>query len=167
MRLRFAVALAGLAIMSAAPPALATANTTPATNAAVEPVSFDGTWQGTIYFDKEGFLADTSTPVTGVRFRIEIHDVVVRVFIEEDGAFKESKPGRYHIAPLSANAVIFATDEDEGNWVESWSFVVTVKGKDLMIAEYTRLVNNVSVPHGEKGSEFATRGAGEFSRVTP
>jgi hypothetical protein len=160
-------ALAASIALFGATPMIAMAETVPAQDAAAKPVSLDGTWQGTIHFDKEAFIAETSTPAAGRRFRIEIHDVVVRVFFEEDGAFKEVKPGMFHIAPVSASAVIFATEESEGNWVESWAFVITAKTKDLMIVNYTRLVNNVSVPHGEKESEFATRGAGEFARVTP
>lgn len=129
--------------------------------------SFDGVWQGVINFDKEAFLANTSTPDSGTTFRIEIRDVLVRVFVQDNGVFNESKAGRFHIAPVSANAVIFATDEDPGNWVETWAFVVTKKDANTLIVEYSRLVNNVATPLGEKESKFATRGAGEFSKVTP
>jgi hypothetical protein len=167
MRRDFAATLTVLAMFLGATPALATAQTTPAAGAPTEPASLDGTWQGTIHFDKEAFLADTSTPAAGVRFRIEIHDVVVRVFIEENGTFTEAKPGMFHIAPVAANAIIFATQQGNDAWLESWCFVVTAKSRDLMIVEYTRLVNNYTMSHDEKGADFATRGAGEFSRVTP
>jgi hypothetical protein len=165
MKSGLAATFAGLIAFSGATSAFATAQTGPAADVPAEPASLDGTWQGTIHFDKEGFLADTSTPAAGIRFRIEIHDVVVRVFVEEDGAFDEAKPGMFHIARVSANAVIFATQEGDDAWLESWCFVVTAKSKDLMIVEYARLVNNFGVPHGEKESDFATRGAGEFSRM--
>jgi len=127
--------------------------------------SLDGKWQGVINFDKEAFLAKTSTPDTGVTFRIEVDDSVVRVFVQQDGSFEEAKPGRFHIAHVSTNAVIYATDEDLGIWVESWAFVVTKKDANTLIVEYTRLVNNVATPLSEEGSKFATRGAGEFKRV--
>ena len=108
--------------------------------------SFDGLWQGVIKFDKEAFLADTSTPPAGKTFRLEIHDVVVRVFAEEGGTMTEAKPGKFHIAQVDANAVIFATDSDPGAWVESWVFVITKKDDNALIAEYSRLVNNVATP---------------------
>ncbi len=128
--------------------------------------SLDGVWQGTINFDKEAFLAKTSTPDAGTVFRIEIDDSVVHVFVQHNGSFEEAKPSRFHIAHVSVSAVIYATDEDPGAWVESWAFVVTKKDANTLIVEYSRLVNNVEVPPNEDGSKFATRGAGELSKVS-
>jgi hypothetical protein len=137
---------------------------------AEETLSFDGNWQGLIFFDKETFLAETSTPTAGQTFRLEIHGDVVRVFIVASDGAEESKPGAYHIAAVSANAVIYATtssinDDGEG-WVESWAFVVTRKNSDTLVAQYVRLVNNVHLAPDEKESKFAARGAGELKLVT-
>lgn len=129
-------------------------------------VPFDGTWEGTIVFDKEAFLVATSTPAEGLPMRIEIHDAVVRVFVKEGDDFVESKPGLFHIAPVQANAVIFATEASPGDgWVESWVFVVTQKDDHTLIVEYSRLVNNVGTPLTDPSSKFGTRGVGEFERV--
>jgi len=137
------------------------------TAAADDAPSFDGTWEGIIHFDKEAFLVESSTPAAGLPFRLDIHGAVVRVFIREDHGFVEAKPGAFHIAPVSANAVIFATDAaPDDSWVESWTFTVTRKGDSLFV-EYSRLVNNTGAPEGEKGSHFATRGEGEFKIVQP
>ncbi len=128
---------------------------------------FDGTWEGIIHFDKEAFLLESSTPAAGTAFRLEIHGPVVRVFFREKDDFEEAKPGLFHIAPVSANAVIFASDASaDGAWVETWTFAVTRKGPSLFV-EYQRLVNNLGVPEGQAGSHFATRGEGEFKIVKP
>jgi hypothetical protein len=167
MRPVLAAALAGSIALLGAAPALATAQTSSAAAPAAEPAPLDGTWEGRIVFDKEAVLNESATPSAGAKFRIQIDDVVVRVFVEENGVFNEAKAGTFHIARVSSNAVIFSTQDGNDAWLESWCFVVTAKTKNLMIVEYSRLVNNYIVPHGQDGSEFATRGAGEFSRVTP
>jgi hypothetical protein len=129
-------------------------------------VPFDGVWAGTIVIDKEALLVASSTPAEGLPMRIEIHDAVVRVFIKEGDAFVEVKPGLFHIAPVEANAVIFATEASyTAGWVESWAFVVTQKDDHTLIVEYSRLVNNVGAPSSDPDSKFGTRGVGEFVRL--
>jgi hypothetical protein len=129
-------------------------------------VPFDGTWAGTIVIDKEALLSATGTPPAGIPMRIEIHDAVVRVFIKEGDAFAEVKPGLFHIAPVEANAVIFATEASLADgWVESWVFLVTQKDDHTLIVEYSRLVNNVGAPLSDEDSKFGTRGVGEFVRL--
>jgi hypothetical protein len=100
--------------------------------------------------------------------RIEIHGVVVRVFAQDGSNFQEVMPGGFHIAPVQANAVIFATDfAQQGGWVETWAFAVTLKDDHTLIAEYSRIVNNVGVPADQPESKFAARGTGEFKRAAP
>jgi hypothetical protein len=123
-------------------------------------VSFDGVWEGTIFFDKEAFLSSTGTPNTGVKYRLAISGPVVRTFIEESGNFVELKPGLFHIAPVETNA---APD----SWVESVVFTVTQKDAKTLIVQLSRVVNNRTLALSDKESKFATRGAGEFSKVTP
>ena len=130
-------------------------------------VPFDGVWEGTIVFDREALLTATGTPAAGIPMRIEIHDAVVRVFVKDGNDYSEAKPGLFHIAPVSANAVIFATQESpEDGWVESWVFVVTQKNEHTLIVEYSRLVNNVGTPLSDPNSKFGTRGMGEFELVS-
>jgi len=133
---------------------------------AAESVSFNGSWQGKIFFDKETFLAETSTPTSGLDIRIKVADEVVRVFFVTPTGPEESMVGAYHIAPAHENAVIYATEvAQDGPWVETNVFVVTQKDKDTWIVQYVRVVNNVHLPLSERDSKFAARGAGEFKRV--
>lgn len=137
---------------------------------AQEATNFDGTWEGAIHFDKEAFLTEASTPTAGVFFRIVIHGPVVDVFHGDSSKFTISKPGKFHIAPVADNAVIFATEtaKPDEAWTESWVFVVTKKNDRTLIAEYVRLVNNNS--GSEKPDEnvkFATRGEGELKLTGP
>jgi hypothetical protein len=136
-------------------------------------MSFDGVWQGVIHFDKEAFLSKEGTPADGTTFRIEIHGPVVRVFYIEPtgpGELQEFMPGAFHIAPVISNAVIFGTHFAPPSslyWVETWVFTTTLKDQNTLLVQYSRVVNNVGMPPDQDGSKFATRGYGEFKRVSP
>ncbi|HEY0300964.1 MAG TPA: hypothetical protein VGC36_06515 [Rhizomicrobium sp.] len=127
----------------------------------------DGRWQGVVTFDKEAFLAETSTPAAGTTFRIEIDDSIVRVFVLKNGGLVETKPGLFHIAAAATNAVIYANEAtpEANGWVESRVFVVTPKDDDTLIVQYVRVVNNRGLPGSDPQARFATRGAGAFGRV--
>jgi hypothetical protein len=137
------------------------------TQAATQVHPFDGRWEGTIVFDKEAILSATGTPAAGILMRIEVHDSVVRAFINDGNGYSEVMPGMFHIAPVSANAVIYATEASASDgWVESWVFLVTQKDEQTLLVEYSRLVNNIGTPLSDPNSKFGTRGMGEFRRIT-
>jgi hypothetical protein len=131
-----------------------------------EPANFDGMWEGKIFFDKEAFLAATSTPAAGTPVRIEIHGVVVRVFMDDGTGFSEAMPGSFHIAPVMGNATIFGTSFSDV-WTETWVFVITHKDPDALLVNYTRVVNNDGVPLTDPYSKFSTRGYGELKKSAP
>lgn len=126
------------------------------------PVPFDGTWNGTLFFDKQGFPATGSAPPASMNLRIDIHGEVVRVFINEDGRLAEVKPGMFHIAPVAANAVIYATEAGGGEWDETWDFAVTQKDARTLLVEYVRVVNNLGMRPSEPESRFGSHATGEF-----
>jgi hypothetical protein len=130
----------------------------------------NGLWQGVINFDKEAFLSQNGTPAEGRAYRIAIDGEDVHLFLAHDGGFFENAEGAVHIAQVKSNAVIYATafsppSADGVYWVETWTFTVTLKDADTLLAEYVRVVHNVGVPAGAESASFATRGAGEFKRV--
>ena len=150
------------------------------TETAVQPeaqVTFDGTWQGDIRFDKEGLLSQWGTSAIGETIKIDIHDAAVRVYLkspnDETGVFEEFMPGAFHIAPVMSNAVIFGTHysrpKEAGGiyWIETWTLIVAFKDNDTLLVNYARVVNNVGMPLDQEGSKFAIRGVGEFKRIAP
>jgi hypothetical protein len=60
-----------------------------------------------------------------------------------------------------------AGEDDDGLWVETWSFAMTLKDTDHMIVHWTRVVNNVDMPPAKKGSKFSSVGMGELVRKGP
>jgi hypothetical protein len=69
---------------------------------------------------------------------------------------------------LATNAVATAIDsgnDEDGSWVETWSFVMTLKSPDKMIVHWTRVVNNMDMPVDLKASKFSAAGMGELNRA--
>jgi hypothetical protein len=55
--------------------------------------------------------------------------------------------------------------DNEGTWVETWAYVVTLKSRDTLIANFYRVVNNVDLPLSVDHSKFSEAQAGELSRT--
>jgi len=133
--------------------------------------TLDGTW--------EGSLTVVAVPTTvGARpytVRIVIDGTNAHVFAHDTpggpfaaGSFQEVKPGKFHVARLGPNAIVASMDsgrDAEGTWVETWSFVVTLKQRDRLITNLYRVVNNVDMPPGANQSKFTEAEAGELVRT--
>ena len=89
---------------------------------AADPPSLDGQWQGVIKFEKDAFLADSSTPAAGTVMRIVIDGKDAHVFVlQPPGVFDEERPGLFRVARSQSNALIFTIVHalpDSGTWVE-------------------------------------------------
>ena len=133
--------------------------------------SYNGVWTGAVkcLYDP-GIWPDDDCDIG---LRLEIADKVLR--IRETTRTKKGKetasdldPARFHFAVLGTNAVALSMDsggDEDGTWVETWSFVMTLKDPDHMIVHWNRVVNNVDLPANSKGSKFSIVGMGELTRA--
>ncbi|MGZ5106019.1 MAG: hypothetical protein ACXWHB_15935 [Usitatibacter sp.] len=55
--------------------------------------------------------------------------------------------------------------DEDGTWVETWTFAMSLTDPDHMLVHWTRIVNNLDLPRAKKGSKFSSVGMGEFARV--
>jgi len=79
-----------------------------------------------------------------------------------------ANPGAFHLNANKSNSVIFSNDsgtDDDGTWVESWVFVVTLLDNNELLVEWTRMVNNLDMPRTAKSSKFVVHGSGTIQRV--
>lgn len=121
-----------------------------------------GVWQGKI--------AITDHPEETLECRLNITGDKTSVWVMVQGQWREAKPGAFHLKAHKSNAVIFANDsgaDEEGTWVESWVFVVTLLDRDELLVEWSRVVNNVDMPGTARGSKFAVHGTGTIKREPP
>ncbi|MEA2786896.1 MAG: hypothetical protein QOF71_3000 [Candidatus Eremiobacteraeota bacterium] len=129
--------------------------------------TLDGTWQGTLAVVP---VPNSPGPTHTYTIRIVIAGVNASVFTQSvsDGPFRAVKPGLFRVARLGPNGVVLAMEQgqdNEGTWVETWAYVVTLKSPDTLIANFYRVVNNVDLPLSVDHSKFSEAQAGELSRT--
>jgi len=128
--------------------------------------ALDGAWEGTMTV-----VHDEPATATGdsVRMRLQFDGDQTRVFINRSGApFREVKPGQFRTTRVGPSAVITAVDtgvDNEGTWVESWSFSVTLLSADTLMTRFTRIVNNVNLPSDSDHGKFAYVSVGTLHRI--
>ena len=135
--------------------------------------SYDGVWTGTVKcLHDPGIWPEDECDIG---LRLAIADKIIRV--RETTRSRNGKetpsdldPAKFRFAALGTNAVAISMDtgaDEDGTWVETWSFVMTLKDPDHMIVHWNRVVNNVDVPASSKGSKFSIAGMGELARERP
>jgi hypothetical protein len=133
--------------------------------------TYDGKWSGVVkcLYDP-GLWPDDECDVT---FTFDIHRnalAVEQIIRSKKGEQTKSQinPGKFQFVRLATNAVAISLDsgnDEDGTWVETWSFAMTLKDPDHMIVHWTRIVNNIDMPLEKKGSKFSSVGMGEFVRL--
>jgi len=129
--------------------------------------SLDGTWEGSL---AAVTVPGAAGPPRLYTVHIVIAGTIAHVFAHDTtgGPFQELKPGAFHVSRLGPNGVIVAIDsgqDDEGTWVETWNFAVTLKRHDTLIVNLYRIVNNVNLPLNVDHSKFTEAEAGELART--
>lgn len=140
---------------------------------ALRSASYDGTWSGVVkcLYDP-GIWPDDECDVS-FTFTIQGQDLrITQVIRSKKGEETKSEinPQKFRFLKLSTNAVAVSMDsgnDEDGSWVETWSFVMTLADPTHMIAHWTRVVNNVDMPIEKKGSKFSSVGMGLLVKALP
>lgn len=169
MMKRQCIAIA-LTLCALLPAASAHAQASAAQSAQLHAASYDGSWKGTVQclFDP-GLWPDDDCDI-GLTFDIRGKDFRVRQTVRsKQGEVTQSEvnPGRFSFTRLATNAVAVSMEQgrdEDGTWVETWTFTMTLKDPNHMIVHWTRVVNNLDMPATKKGSKFSSVGMGELVR---
>jgi len=127
---------------------------------------FDGIWEGHL----KGFQAPLLRKQKAHAFktRLWIKDDAVQVFYQKDQKWHEVKAGAFRIFKHKSNALIYAissgSDED-GAWVETWSFSVTKKDKNSLLVFWYSIINNNDAPLEEDHARVATGASGVLHKI--
>jgi hypothetical protein len=166
-RIAAVVLLLAAATLPAAP---SQAQASASATARLRSASYDGTWNGTVKCLYDPGLWPEDECDIGFTLEIDGKDFRVHQRVRSKNGqvtTSEVKPGAFSFSRLATNAVAvsMASSEDEdGTWVETWSFVMTLQDPDHMIVHWTRVVNNVDMPPDRKGSKFSSVGMGVLAR---
>ena len=135
--------------------------------------SYDGKWIGVVkcLYDP-GIWPEDECDVT-FTFDIKGDALSVEQVIRSkkgEQTKSEINPGKFQFVRLITNAVarsIESGNDDDGTWVETWLFGMTLNDQNHMTVHWTRIVNNLDMPLSKKGSKFSSVGMGEFVRIIP
>jgi hypothetical protein len=140
-------------------------------NAPLQLASYDGKWRGTVNCLYDPGLWPDDECELGFVFDIQGSNFALEQIVKSKKG-KETrthiKPGKFTLRRLGVSALAYSLDtgrDEDGTWVETWSFVMTLLDADHMRVHWTRVVNNVDMPKNANGSKFSSAGMGDFSRV--
>ena len=126
----------------------------------------NGTWEGSLVPISGPGLVTSDKPLP---IRMIVQDNRAQVFTGENFAV-EAKPGKFKVERIATNMIVFeidSGDDNDGVWVETWAFVITQKGRDPLITNFSRVVNNTDMPQNARDSKFSMAKTGELKRVSP
>jgi hypothetical protein len=132
--------------------------------------SYDGIWNGTIQCLYDPGLWPEDECDIGLSFEIKGNAFRAWQAVRSkkgEVTRSEVNPGRFSFSRLATNAVAVSTEagnDEDGTWVETWSFVMTLKDPNHMIVHWTRVVNNIDLPAEKNGSKFSSVGMGVLTR---
>jgi hypothetical protein len=129
------------------------------------PGPLGGVWQGTLRLSKvpvRGGEWDWKTD--DQEFRLEISGDGAKVATHPNGIWREN-PRSFNVVQLDTNAVItsITTGRDkDGDWVETWTFVVTLLDSTHLETTWHRQVNNKELPRGDPNAAWDIFGYGQL-----
>jgi hypothetical protein len=134
----------------------------------VVPLDLRGDWRGTLVIANAPDSHDDLEWRNPNRFRFVVSESSVRVYAWDNETWRETKPGTFDITTYETSAVITSitsgTDED-GVWVETWSFAVTVIDSDHLRAMFQRQVNNKDMKRDDPAATWGQIAFGILERA--
>lgn len=133
--------------------------------------TYDGKWAGVVKCVYDPGLWPDEECDFSVTFSIKNESLsVVATYRNKDGKETTSEvyPGKFKFIRQSTNAIAFVQssgNDEDGTWVETWSFDMTLKDPKHMLVHWTRIVNNVDMSPHNKFSKFSTTGMGELRLI--
>lgn len=133
---------------------------------------YDGKWSGSIKCLYDPGLWPEDECDFGLSLEIFGDSFSVKYAVRSKSgkeSWSDVKPGKFQLVTLAANAIavsITAGNDEDGTWVETWSFAMTLIDPDHMLVHWTRVVNNLDMPKNEKASKFSSVGMGELTRLS-
>jgi hypothetical protein len=132
--------------------------------------SYDGKWSGTVKCLYDPGLWPEDECDIGLTLDIRDHELSVRQTVRNRNGKEttsEINPGQFRLYRLATNAIAASMEsgkDDDGTWVETWNFVMTLTDANHMLVHWTRVVNNLDMPKDKKGSKFSSVGMGQLQR---
>lgn len=127
-----------------------------------------GQWEGSLTRRNPVSATSKYSPPdpSDLSFRLVIDDQSVRIYIKESDDWIEAMPGKFRAIATVTNATIIGTHTSATpGWIENWAMLVTAEDNDTLIAEWSRVVNNLDP--GPRGlPAFSMAAVGKLRRTS-
>ncbi len=161
-----------LTVAGLLPGAMGTANADVAVAASAEQLTnapYDGVWSGTVkcladpgLWPEDDCDFSLTLRIDGSRFRV--HQVVrSKTGVETAADFPED----FRFSRVSTNALAYSMQKGrdrDGRWVETWTFVMSLKDPTHLVVHATRVVNTIDSPLERRGSKYSVVAMGDLTR---
>ena len=131
------------------------------------PPKLKGDWRGTLVTANAPDSADDFEWRSPTRFRLVISDSSRRVYVWNEETWREIKPGTFGITVFDTSAVVTSITrgiDEDGVWVETWSFALTVIDSNHVRAMFQRQVNNKDMKRNDPGATWGHVAFGVLER---
>jgi hypothetical protein len=125
------------------------------------PSPLDGVWQGILNASIVPARGGEWDWKPGSEFRLEISGSSAKVVGRHEGDVVWMSNRPLNVVRLDTNAVITSIATG-GNWVETWSFIVTLVDSTHLQVSWHRQVNNKKTPRSDPHAVFDIFGYGEL-----
>jgi uncharacterized lipoprotein NlpE involved in copper resistance len=128
---------------------------------------FDGTWEGAI----DGFGGPNLVDGAGVTRQCRLvigPGSMAKAYQQLDSGWSEVKPGSFWVIHWASQALvrsITAGHDNDGTWVEGWTFLLVHRDKDSVVAYWLRTVNNLDLPQTNDDFHFGWGFSGVLYRA--
>jgi hypothetical protein len=132
------------------------------------PDDLRGDWRGTLVIANAPDSHDDLDWRNPNRFRFVISESSVHVLAWDNETWREIKPGTFAITTYETSAVITSItsgNDEDGVWVETWSFAVTVIDSDHIRAMFQRQVNNKDMKRDDPAATWGQIAFGILERA--
>lgn len=148
--------------------ALAMLAISPPSPGAAQAYKYEGTWEGSLTRAAVPQGTQDWKWEDNFEVRLTFNRREVSVHVKRDGQWREIKAGQFKAITLDTNAVIvaIATGKDEdGVWVETWSFETTVIDATHLRVMWQRQVKNKDMAASSPDAVWGIFAHGELTRV--
>jgi hypothetical protein len=130
---------------------------------------FQGAWEGTLSLGSESQGQQEWKWTKNLDVRLVVSKSKASVYLKGKGEWVEIKPGTFTLSAIDTNAVVVSITsgrDDDGRWVETWSFAITVIDDKTLQVLWQRQVKNKDMDPSKPDAVFGKLGFGELTKVS-
>jgi hypothetical protein len=129
---------------------------------------YQGTWEGALTHVATSLGEEGAKGIRELVLRVRFENDTISVAIKLEGEWTDVKPGTFQISQYDTNAVVTSItsgSDDDGTWIETWSFAITPIDDSHIDVLWQRQVKNKNMDATNPYAVFGGVAYGELTRL--